>query len=251
MKISIITVVFNNVSTLADTIASVTSQDYTDIEYIIIDGGSTDGTVGLIKNNTDKINKWISEKDNGIYDAMNKGIQMASGDVIGILNADDLYQDNTVVSSVMKSFIEDKAEAVYGDLVYINKENTKIIRYWQSGPFYKNNFLWGWMPPHPSFFVKKRLYDTHGLFNTCFRSAADYELMLRLIHKHKVVLTYLPKILVRMRVGGQSNASILNRIKAIKEDTAAWQINNIRPYFFTIGLKSLRKISQFFLKPGV
>ena len=242
---------FNNAGTLGDTIASVASQDYADIEYIIIDGGSTDGTVDIIKKHEINITKWISEKDNGIYDAMNKGLRMATGDVIGILNADDLYQDSTVVSSVMKSFIDANAGAVYGDLVYINKENTKIIRYWQSGPFYKNNFLWGWMPPHPSFFVKKKFYDIHGFFNTSLRSAADYELMLRLIHKHKVVLAYLPKILVKMRVGGQSNASIANRIKAIKEDIAAWRINELKPYFFTIVLKSLRKVSQFFLKPGV
>jgi len=242
--------VFNNAGTLSDTIASVASQDYDDIEYIIVDGGSTDGTLNIIKEQAKKITKWISEKDSGIYDAMNKGLRMATGDVIGILNADDLYEDDTVVGDVMKTFVDAKADAVYGDLVYINKENTKIIRYWQSGPFYKNNFLYGWMPPHPSFFVKKKLYDIHGCFNTMFRSAADYELMLRLIHKHKVVIAYLPKILVKMRVGGQSNASISNRIKAIKEDISAWRINELRPYFFTIALKSLRKVSQFFQKPS-
>ena len=249
MKISIITVVFNNVDTLEDTILSVSSQDYRDIEYIIIDGGSTDGTLDIIKSNVDKISNWASEPDEGIYDAMNKGLGIATGDVIGILNADDIYHGQEVISCVMQKFINESAEAVYGDLVYINKEKTKIIRYWQSGIFSKNNFLWGWMPPHPSFFVKREIYEKYGPFNTSLSSAADYELMLRLIHKHRISLLYVPQILVQMRVGGKSNATLKNRLNAVREDAKAWKINELKPYFFTVALKSFRKISQFFLKP--
>jgi glycosyltransferase involved in cell wall biosynthesis len=247
LKVSIITVVYNNCNTLLDTIHSVASQDYTDIEYIVVDGNSTDGTRELITANQHLISHWISEPDKGIYDAMNKGLRMANGEIVAFLNADDFYTDKSVISKVVAAFQKNKTDALYADLIYINKNKTKTVRTWKSGAYKAGDFLWGWMPPHPTFFVKKEVYLKYGLFDTSLRQAADYELMLRFIHKYNISLCYLPEVIVKMRVGGQSNATLKNRLIAFKEDTKAWQINQTSPYFFTLLLKSIRKISQFLI----
>jgi len=245
-RISIITVTYNSAQTLEHTIQSVLLQDHPDVEYIIVDGASTDDTLAVIRKYRHKIDHFVSEKDEGLYYALNKGIALATGDIIGILHADDFYMDDHVLSKVASTFEKTKAGAVYADLYYVDKDNTeKIIRKWRSGPYTEGKFLWGWMPPHPTFFVKKEIYQKYGGFNTQLRSAADYELMLRFIHKHKIKLGYLPEFIVKMRTGGQSNASVKNRLKANKEDCKAWEMNRLKPYFFTLTLKPLRKIFQF------
>jgi glycosyltransferase len=249
MKISIITVVYNNITTIKDTIESVLSQDYADIEYIIVDGGSTDGTLEVIKSYGNRITKFISEPDKGIYDAMNKGLRLATGKIAGILNSDDFYADSTVISSVIATFQQQKTDSVYGDLVYVKPQNTQqVLRYWRSGKYNRKKFLFGWMPPHPAFFVKRELYEKLGYFNLDFTSAADYELMLRFLYKHRISAAYLPKLLVKMRAGGKSNKSVENRVKANREDKDAWIVNNLKFLPFTFILKPIRKIPQFFIK---
>jgi glycosyltransferase involved in cell wall biosynthesis len=249
MKVSIITVCYNSASTIETTIQSVISQDYNNIEYIIIDGNSTDETLSIVDKYKSSVSKVISEKDDGIYFAINKGISFATGDVIGILHADDFYTDNTVISKVVAAFGKNKTDTLYGDLQYVNRTDTsKIIRNWRSGEYRHGLFYKGWMPPHPAFFVKKKCYDIYGTYNTSLRSAADYELMLRLLHKNKCSTVYLPEVLVKMRVGGKSNVSLLNRIKANREDKKAWIINGLTPGLFTLIRKPLSKIGQFFGK---
>ena len=251
-KISIITVCFNSARTLRDTIESIMQQDYENIEYIIIDGGSTDGTLEIIKEYKARINYSISEKDNGIYDAMNKGIQVATGDIVGILNSDDFYPNNYILSIVSKAFSKNSCDAVYGDLVYVDKLNiSKINRYWQAGEYTTSKIKNGWMLPHPTFFVKKRFYNKYGLYNTDFRSAADYEMILKLLYKHNINVIYIPMILVKMRAGGISNSNLWNRIRANKEDSLAWTRNQLNKPLFVRVKKPLLKIRQFFLKPKI
>lgn len=247
-KVSIITVCFNSAETIDDTIQSVVNQSYKNIEYIIVDGLSNDNTLEIVKKYQNNIAKIISEKDKGLYDAINKGIKMATGEIISILNSDDLYQDKEVINDIVNLFETKNLDASYGDLVYVDRLNTdKVIRYWKSGKYKEGMFFKGWMPPHPTFFVKKNIYDQLGAFNLELKSAADYEIMLRFIHKHKIKLGYLPKVIVRMRVGGMSNVSLNNRIKANREDKKAWIINGIKPKPYTLLFKPLSKISQFFL----
>ncbi len=249
MKVSIITITYNSEATLKDTINSVVSQTYSDIEYILIDGKSTDNTISIIKSYGNKISTLVSEKDKGLYDALNKGISLATGDIIGILHSDDFYTDTHVIQKVVDTFNKSHADAVYADLYYVDKDNTNTIhRKWKSGEYTHGMFLNGWMPPHPTVFIKKDIYTKLGNFNLELTSAADYELMLRFIHKHKIKLAYLPEFIIKMRVGGKSNVSLKNRIKANKEDRNAWKLNNIKPYFYTLYLKPLRKIVQLFKK---
>ena len=249
MKISIITVCYNSSETIEDTIQSVASQNYPNIEYIIVDGLSKDSTVDIIKKHSDVVSKWVSEKDKGIYDAMNKGIAMATGDIIGILNADDVYTNNEVLSYVVKQFEDQNVQGVYGDLKYVQKEDlTKVIRYWKSGEYSKGKFLQGWMPPHPTFYVRKSVYNTFGTYRTDMPSASDYEFMLRVIHVKEINLKYLPKVLVLMREGGVSNRSLKHRIDANRDDRRAWEVNGVKPKFYTLYLKPLSKLIQFVLK---
>ena len=248
MKVSIITVTFNSASTLKDTLESVRSQNYSKINHVLIDGGSKDHTVDIIKS-FPHVENWVSEKDNGLYDAMNKGIDLATGDIIGILNSDDFYPDENVISEVVEIFNQTNCEAVYADLVYVDEIDTKKrIRKWISGKFKLKNILTGWMPPHPTLFLRKNVYQKYGKFNLSLKSAADYELILRMLYKHQISVAYLPRVIVHMRAGGQSNKSITNRLKANKEDRLAWEINGLKPYWFTLYLKPLRKVSQFIFK---
>ena len=176
----------------------------------------------------------------------NKVIAMASGDVIGILNADDLYADNGVIAKVAAFFEDPAVDATYADLVFVDREDvSKVVRTWKSGPFKRSSMYNGWMPPHPTFFVRRSMYEKYGLFNTILRSAADYELMLRFLLKHEINLSYIPQTIINMRQGGKSTASISNRIKANVEDRKAWRMNGLKPHFFTLILKPLRKIKQF------
>ena len=247
MKISIVTAAYNSAATIRDTIESVLSQDYPDIEYVVADGGSKDGTVEILKSYGDKI-KWVSERDSGIFEAMSKGVKMATGDAIGIVGSDDFYPDNQAISKVVKAFEESKADSVYGDLYYVDAENTnKIVRNWQSGKYDRQRFLNGWMPPHTAFFLKKSAYDAYGLYDTSYQSAGDYELMLRMLYKHNVSSFYIPAVLMKMRTGGNSNASLKNRLRANKEDRRAWEMNGIKPRWYTLYAKPISKIFQWLI----
>jgi glycosyltransferase involved in cell wall biosynthesis len=247
LKISIITVSYNSAATIEQTILSVINQSYQNIEYILIDGKSTDNTLKIAEKYKNKISKIVSEPDDGLYDALNKGIEMASGDVIGFLHSDDFYIDNFVIQKYADTFLKKNSDAAYADLYYVDKNNiNKIIRKWKSGEYKPHSFINGWMPPHPTFFVKKDVYKKFGKFNLDFKSAADYELMLRFIQKHKISVAYLPEFTVKMRVGGTSNVSVKNRVNANIEDRKAWEINGLKPRFYTLYLKPFRKILQFF-----
>lgn len=248
-KVSIITVCFNAAETIEDTIASVLQQDYSNLEYIVIDGKSTDNSMEIISKFSNKIDVLISEKDQGMYDALNKGIDLASGDMIGMLNADDFYTSPKVISNMIQKMLEEDAGAMYADLYYVDQLDTnKIIRKWKSGAYKRMKFFHGWMPPHPTFFLKKEHYLEFGNFNLNFKSAADYELMLRMLYKQKVKAAYLPEFVVKMRVGGMSNASVINRLKANQEDRKAWKVNGLKPGWHTLIFKPLRKVFQYLKK---
>lgn len=249
MKVSIITVCYNSEATLEATIRSVVEQDYAGIEYIVVDGGSTDGTSAIISKYRGKIAKLVSEKDEGMYFAINKGIAIATGEIVGILNSDDFYADKHVISRVVEEFASKKADSVYGDLQYVSRDDTsKIFRQWKSGAYDRKRFLKGWMPPHPAFFVRRMGYEEFGVFNTRLNFAADYELMLRFLYKHKLSASYIPRVLVKMRIGGMSNVTLGNRIKANREDRLAWKINGLKAGNFTLLLKPLSKLQQFLKK---
>lgn len=226
MKVSIITVSFNSAKTIADTIESVLSQDFPQIEYIIVDGGSSDGTLGIIKQYQDRINHWVSEKDRGMYDAMNKGIALATGDVIGILNSDDVYMNTHVVSELMELMQAKRAQVVFADLILVDQDHPqKVLRYYDSSHFHPNKFKYGWMPAHPTVFVKRELYEAVGKFSTTYQIAADYEMLIRILAIQRARYAYLPKPVVRMRSGGASTAGlsrnwILNQeiVRACKEN---------------------------------
>lgn len=245
MTISIITATYNSDGTLRDTLSSVCEQQYKDVEHIIIDGLSMDNTMNIVSE-FPHVSRIISEKDRGIYDAMNKGIKLATGEVVGILNSDDFYTDEKVLLKVMEAFNDPLIDVVYGDLQYVRKNDVHVVtRTWKSGQYKKKNFYYGWMPPHPAFFVRRKIYEEVGLFNTHLRSAADYEMMLRILVKHNARARYVPGIMVKMRAGGVSNASFKNRLRANREDRKAWQLNELKPLFFTTWLKPMRKIIQF------
>jgi len=249
LKVSIITICYNSEKTIADTIQSVLSQTYNDVEYIIVDGASTDSTLEIVKSFGKQITQLISEPDKGIYDAMNKGVSMASGELIGILNSDDFYTNSDVLEQVVKQLMKSNTDALYGNLLYVDQSNTnKVKRRWVSGRYKREKFKWGWMPPHPAFFVKKSVYDNYGNYTLELKSSADYEFMLRVLYKHRISCSYLPQIITKMRVGGQSNASLSNRLKANTEDRNAWRLNGLKPFFFTLHLKPIRKIFQYINK---
>ncbi len=249
LKISIITVAYNAEAYIEDTIQSVVNQNYDNVEYIIVDGASKDSTLEICERYKNNIDVLISEPDKGLYDAMNKGVDLASGDVVGILNADDFYNSNQVLADVAKAFEDVNTDLCYGDLVYVDPINTdKVVRNWVSGNYKKDAFLKGWMPPHPTFFLKKEHYQEFGKYNLVLKSSADYELMLRMMHKYKLKAHYINKTIVRMRTGGVSNASLKNRIRANQEDKMAWQLNGLKPSLFTFIRKPLSKLTQFFKK---
>ena len=259
MRVSLITVSYNSAKTIADTLKSVQSQTYKDIEYIVVDGNSSDGTIEIVKQFLDSskdamedsakgvVKKFLCERDKGIYDAMNKGLALATGDIIGVLNSDDFYCSNDVIEQVVGAFQENETDCLYGDLNYVDPIDTsKIVRKWRSGAYLRENFLKGWMPPHPTFFVRKTCYDKFGTFDTQFKSAADYELMLRFLFKESCSAQHLPKVMIHMRAGGVSNVSLKNRIRANREDRLAWKINGLKPKWFTLLRKPLSKLIQYF-----
>ena len=248
MTISIITATYNSENTIEDCIKSVISQTYQNIEYIIIDNCSEDTTLDIAKSYGEKISRIISEPDKGIFDALNKGIQIAKGDYIGFLHADDFYANNQIIAQVVALLTKKKTESLYGNLQYVAQKKTdKIIRNWIAGKFTPKKLLNGWMPPHPTFFVKRSCYKEFGLFNLNYKIASDYELMLRFLGKHNISTCYLNKVLVKMRTGGTSNKSLKNILQKSTEDLKALKENNIGGYY-TLVLKNLRKVNQFFKK---
>jgi glycosyltransferase len=247
-KISIITPSLNTAVTVAESLDSVVRQSFNNIELILIDGQSEDETVDIARGYP-QVSLIVSEPDHGIYDAMNKGILLAHGDIVGILNTDDVYASTGVLASVAEIFKDSAVDACYGDLVYVDRHDIgKVVRFWRSGRYSMRKFYWGWMPPHPTFFVRRSAYERFGLFNLELGSAADYELMLRFLVKHQLNAVYIPEILVKMRRGGISNASLCNRVMANRMDRRAWEVNQLHPYPWTLYLKPLRKIGQWLVK---
>lgn len=235
MIVSIITVCYNSEDTIEETILSVSRQNYNLIEYIIIDGGSSDSTIRIINNYKNHIDFFVSENDFGLYDAMNKGIDNATGDIIGILNSDDLYSSDNVITKVVEAFEKNNFNALYGDLVYVDRKNTNHIkRYWRSSSSNVTSFIQGWHPPHPTLFIKKSVYESYGFFDLNYPLASDFELMFRFFHIFRVSHFYLPETLVKMRLGGQTNKSFINILKQNFEILNVFKKYNIKvfPLFY-------------------
>ena len=253
MKISLITVTYNSARYLQNAIQSVYNQDYPNIEYIVVDGGSTDETVSIIEQNSSCITKWISEKDNGMYDAINKGMKLATGDIIGILNSDDVLASKSTLSKIAECFKEQQVDSVFGDLIYVHPEDTrKIHRYWRGTDYNRNAFRFGWMPAHPTFYVRRDIVEQLGGYETHYFTASDFELMTRYLYKHRISSYYLPELIVKMRTGGMSNGSFKKRFRANRRDYLALKSNEV-PFPFIVSLiKPLRKLPQYikFLHPS-
>ena len=248
MNVSIVTACRNSAQTIADTIASVGRQTHA-VEHVIADGGSTDDTLEVIRRCGRAVASVISEPDRGQYDALNKGIAMATGDVVGILHADDIYSDERVIADVVDALERSGADSCYGDLFYVSRDNVdRVIRYWKSGACRPGYFRSrGWAPPHPTFFVRREVYERYGVFkDRDFRISADYELMLRFLVKHRISTCYVPRVLVRMRTGGASAPRIPTLVRTFAEDCRAWRVNGLPASMLTVAMKKLRKIVQYF-----
>lgn len=249
-KVSIITVCFNSADTVRDTIESVLAQDYSHIEYIIVDGGSQDHTIEIIKEYKEQIATIISEPDNGIYDAMNKGINAATGDVVGILNADDLYMDNTVVRRLIDRMGAAGTDCVFADVVYVASENTdKVVRYYDSSRFYPGRLRYGWMPAHPSLMVKREFFTSHGGYELDYKIAADFEMVVRLFNVARATYAYLPKPVIKMRMGGISTNGIQARWKLNNEIVKACRANGVQTYLPLVLLKTPLKLLELIRRP--
>jgi glycosyltransferase involved in cell wall biosynthesis len=247
MKLSLITVVYNGDRYLKDCIESVISQTYSNIEYIVIDGGSTDKSPAIIEEYKQHIHYFISEKDKGMYDALNKGIAVATGEVVGILNADDMLASPSVIAEIVAAFELPNADAVYGNLNYVHAEKPhQIIRRWIAKPYTKQSLKLGWMPAHPTFYVKKEIYTNYGGYKLNYGTAADYELMIRFLYQYHINAVCLNRLIVNMRIGGMSNSSVIQRYNAFINDYRAIKHNGIPFAFMAVLFKKLRKLTQFF-----
>ena len=248
MKLSIVTPVYNE-PRVGQALDSILAQQHTaEMELHVIDGGSTDTTLAVLEGYRGDITRLVSEPDEGIYDAMNKGIALCTGDVVGILNADDRYSDPQVLADVLNAFQDDGVDACYGDQVFVNR-NDRVVRYWKSGPYRAVRLYLGWMPPHPTFFVRRRVYEQFGVFDTRYQIAADYELMLRLLLKHGISVKYLDRVLVRMAKGGKSSPSTVNAARGSIEVVKAWRRNDLPFGYVASALKLARKPLQFLGHP--
>ena len=251
MKISVITAVLNGARTLENTIESIDRQTHKDIEHIVVDEGSTDGTAEIIERHSDKIACFIPGPDHGIYDGMNKGIERATGDVIGFLNSDDYYSDNSVTSQINQIFQDQTVEACYADLLYVDGQNTdKVIRYFQSGEYHSGLFERGWIPAHPTFYARKEIYDKYGVFDSSLKFQADLEHTARVMAVHEVKTRYVSEVWVCMRMGGATNRSISNILEGNLESYRAFKKLGLKvspAYFVT---KFMMRIPQFFKYPG-
>lgn len=246
MKISVVTAVFNREATIAEAVASVASQDYPQVEHIIQDGGSKDGTLDVIASVAGPAVKVVSERDGGIYDGINKGVARTTGDIVGLMHSDDIFADTRVLSWVAEAMQEPSVDGVYGDLDYVAADDTdRIIRKWQSGDYTLAKLKRGWMPPHPTLYLRREVFDRCGMYDTSFRIAADYDAMLRYLFKGRIKLAYVPKVFVKMRVGGESNRSLSRIMQKSREDYRALKANGVGGAA-TLALKNLSKIQQFF-----
>ena len=252
MKISIITVCYNSEATIWDTIESVLAQSYSDIEYIIVDGASSDNTMAIVEEYKDRIAIVVSEPDKGIYDAMNKGIKLATGDVVGILNSDDFYQDNDVVRNVVRQFASfSDPDIVFGDVVFVAPEKLdRIIRFYRSGHFRPWKLRFGWMPPHPATFIKKRAYDQVGLYSLDFKISSDYEMFVRLLLVQHLSFSRIDNVLVRMRTGGVSTAGIKSNLLLNKEIVQACRKNGVYTNLLFVLSKLPFKLMELLRKPS-
>ena len=251
LKVSIITISYNSAATIGHTIESVLGQKYQNIEYIVIDGGSSDGTGDVVGRYGDRINTFVAEDDDGIYYAMNKGINIASGEVIGFINSDDFYASSEVLAKVVKVFSDPSVDACYGDLCYVKQDDiASVVRYWRSSEFIPGLFMRGWCPPHPTFFVRRSVFDQLGGFDLQYKIAADVELMLRFVEVNRIRTRYIPEVLVKMRMGGTSNRSWSNVVMQNCEIWRAFSEHSLRPSLisFVIG-KLWSRGKQFFSRP--
>ena len=248
MKVSIVTVTYNSAQTLVDAMKSVLEQTYHDIEYIIVDGASTDSTIDVIRQYEPQFKnrlKWISEKDDGIYDAMNKGIQLATGDVVGILNSDDYFTSSDVIARMVAAF-RDGADAVYGDVHFIHDgEPNKCIRYYSSKHFRPFWLRFGFMPAHPSFYCRRGVYERAGYYKTDYAIGSDYEMMVRLFKVHHINARYIPMDFVTMRTGGASTRNVQSRLALIKDDVRSCRENGVYTNIPMICMKFLYKVFEF------
>tara|TARA_B110000008_G_C16978470_1_gene567163 strand:- start:5691 stop:6464 length:774 start_codon:yes stop_codon:yes gene_type:complete len=245
--VSIITVVFNNVGQIKEAIKSVLSQNYSNIEYVVIDGNSNDGTKEILEEYRNQISVLLIEPDKGLYDALNKGINLSSGEVIGFLHSDDFFANRNVVNDLMECFDNENADVVYGDLDYLKRGSNKLIlRHWHAGNFSKRKLNYGWMPPHPTFYAKKELYQSFGCFNPNYKIAADYDCMLRIL-KQDISVSYIPKVFVKMRTGGKSNKNLKNIVQKSYEDYIVMKNHNIGGVISLI-CKNLSKLQQFLIR---
>ena len=245
IRVSLITVTYNAESTIERCIQSVIAQNYQNIEYIVIDGASTDSTLQIINRYAQNIKIIISEPDKGMYDALNKGIKLATGNITGILNADDYFASDDILADVATAFMRSNTDILYGNLDFVDLNET-IIRKWRTRAYNKGDFDWGWMPAHPTFYCRRSLFKSLGFYSLEHGTAADYELMLRFMHKTKVNVYFLNKVMVKMQCGGMSNKSPVNRINAWKFDLKAMRNNGIRFSLFALIMKPLRKLGQYF-----
>ncbi len=247
MKVSLVTVVLNCSDYIEDCMKSVIGQDYHNIEYIIIDGGSTDGTIPLIKKYGHKIDYFLSEKDAGMYDALNKGLAVATGDLVGVLNADDLFAASDTISSVVSCFRQNDCDIVYGNLNFISRVDfTKVTRRWRSKPYKLKSVKTGWMPAHPTMYIKRRVITDQGGYSLDFGSCADYELIIRILQNKNFQAVFLDKLLILMRDGGMSNGSLRKVYRTMVNDYRVLAHNKIPNPLLVMVLKKLRKLNQFF-----
>ena len=249
VMIGIVTASYNSEETITDTLDSIHSQTYQNFHHLVVDGLSSDNTINIVNQYSKKKCTVLSASDDGIYDAMNKGLLSSKGDVIGFLNSDDMYANEDALSKIATIFEDPNVDACYGDLVYVNYANTKILRYWRSGIFKYGKFSKGWCPPHPTFYVRRSIVKKYGLFNLKYNLAADAEYMIRLLEVNKINVEYIPRILVRMRVGGATSKNLTNILKQNLEIFSALRANNIAysfPNFIVI--KILSRCRQFFLR---
>ena len=252
IRLSLITVTYNAEPHLADCLRSISSQGGHGLQHILVDAKSEDRTLEIQDELGIPGALVISEKDRGIYDGMNKGITLAGGDIIGILNSDDVYAHSEVLSKVVRVFEDPKIDGCYGDLVYVDKDNLeRVVRYWRAGEYSPRKMYSGWMVPHPTLFLRREIYNTYGGFCLELGTAADYEIMVRLIVKNQIRLQYLPEVLVKMRSGGASNTSLGSRIAANRMDRLAWKRNGISPFPWTLMLKPLRKVPQWWQREKI
>jgi len=246
MKISVVTAVFNREATILEALESVAAQDYGDLEHVVQDGGSTDGTMAVIKRHAGPQVSVESARDGGIYDGINKGIARTTGDVVGLMHSDDLFGAPQVLSWVAEALADPSVDGVYGDLDYVAADDTsRIIRKWRSGSYVPGKLRRGWMPPHPTLYLRREVFDRFGLYDTSFRIAADYDAMLRYLVKGQIKLAYVPQVFVKMRVGGESNASLKKVMQKSREDWRAIRRNGVGGVG-TLAFKNLSKIQQFF-----